>query len=144
VKRFTFPLETARAWRHRQLELEEGRLQRLFAERESILTAIRDLDDEVRKEEALLSAGILDGEQLASLDRFRHYVAAEKERLHGAVRACDQRIEEQRRRVTEARRHWELLDRLRGKALAQWNAADAREREQLAAELYLARCVRER
>jgi hypothetical protein len=144
MKRFAFPLETARSWRFRQLELEENRLQSLFAEREALLNSIRKLEEDLKDEEMLLTGALMEAGQLAALDRFRRFVTEQKARLTGAVRGCEQRIDAQRQRVTEARRHYELLDRLREKALSQWNAGNAREQEQLAGELYLARCVRER
>jgi hypothetical protein len=144
VKRFAFPLETALAWRFRQLELEEAQLQALFGEREAFLSAKRRLSHDLAKEETLLTGAIMNAEQLAALDRFRRHVAARNLRLDAAISECEQRIEAQRARVNEARRQHELLDRLRGKALAEWTAAEAREQEQLAAELYLARCVRDR
>ena len=49
---------------------------------------------------------------------------------------------EQLSRVIEARRKFELLDRLREAALNEWQAAVNKEQEDLAAELFLARSRR--
>ena len=46
--------------------------------------------------------------------------------------------------MCEARRQFQLVDRLREKALVQWRAQRSQEQEQLAADLYLARYARER
>jgi hypothetical protein len=46
--------------------------------------------------------------------------------------------------VIQARRDAELLERLKRKALAEWQAASDREQESLATELYLAKRVRQR
>ncbi len=49
---------------------------------------------------------------------------------------------EQRQQVMEARRQFELLDRLQQKAWHEWRAAGNKEQEDLAAELFLAKSVR--
>jgi hypothetical protein len=59
-------------------------------------------------------------------------------------RRCEARIIEQRNQVMEARRQFELLDRLRQKLYEEWRAAGNKEQEELAAELFLAKSVRER
>lgn len=144
MKRFVFPLETARTLRFRQLELEEAALQRLLAEREAIAARDRALECELRDEEKLLTAPRMASEQLAALDGFRKFTAVSKQRLAREMHGCDQRIAQQRLRMLEARRRFRLLEQLRDKKLSQWTAEQAREQEQLAADLYLARCARER
>jgi len=143
MKRFAFPLETARTWRLRRLEVEEIRLRQLYLERDGIQQRIRGLRQELADEEKLLSGGALEARELVALDDFRGHVRATEQRLNLEMRNCDQRIAAQKKQLVEARRHFELLDRLREKALLEWRAGHAREQEQLAAELYLARLARE-
>ena len=144
MKRFAFPLESVRQWRSRQLELEESRLQQVLAEREAIIARRRAMEEELKREVALLAAPGLDAGQLAALDAFRRYVGAQGHRMAIDMRGCEQRIEAQRKQVVEARRRFELLNRLRDKAARQWHADNDRELENTAADLYLARCARER
>src|SRR5581483_12514147 len=137
------PLETAREWRLRQLEVEEGRLRELFAERDLTRARSRALAEELEKEEMLAVTGAVVAEQLVALDAFRAHVREVQSRLALELRNCDQRIAAQKKQILEARRHYELLERLREKALLEWRAAHSREQEQIAAELYLARLARE-
>lgn len=144
MKQFSFPLESVRRWRFRQLETEQGRLEQLFGERDAIAARRRALEQELKQESRMLDAPGLKAGELAALDAFRRYVTVESHRLAAEKRACEQRIEIQRKQVLEARRQFELLNRLREKAAHQWRAEHARELENIAADLYLARCARER
>ncbi len=143
MKRFSFPLETARQWRNRQAELEELRLQQLFSERQRCADRRAALDEELANERRNISDRGVDARQLAALDRFCVFVAREQQRLAAAIADCERRIETQRAALMQARRAFELIDRLKDKALGQWNAAGAKEQEDLAAELYLMRRPRE-
>ncbi len=60
------------------------------------------------------------------------------------IAARNARSAEQRQRVIEARRQAELLDRLHDQACKAWSAASDKEQETLAADLFLAKAVRER
>jgi len=143
VKKFSFPLETARRWRERQAEMEEGRLQALFAEKRAIERRTAALADELLAEHRRIEDRSSEARELALLDAFRTWVNREKRRL-GALRAeCERRIAAQQAALVEARRRFQLVDRLKEKALVEWHAANAKEQEDLAAELYLARRVRE-
>ena len=144
MKRFSFPLESVRVWRFRQLESEEGRLRQVLNERDALITRRHAMEEELRKELGMLTAPGLEAEQLAALDAFRRYVGIEKRRLGGEIRECEQRIDAQRKQVVEAGRRFELLNRLREKAALKWRAENSRELENTAADLYLARCARER
>jgi len=62
--------------------------------------------------------------------------------LENRVRNAEAQAEQQRQKVVEARRQAELLEKLKGRALAEWQAASGREEETLASELYLANHVR--
>ncbi len=139
MKRFLFPLETARQWRNRQAEIEELRLQQLFVEKQRYQDRRGALDEELEKERRLVSDGPVDVRQFLALDQFGAFVSREQQRLSAAIADCERRIETQRAALMEARRRFELIDRLKEKALGEWSAAGAKEQEDLAAELYLMR-----
>jgi hypothetical protein len=55
----------------------------------------------------------------------------------------EEKIAAQRERVIEARRKFELLQRLQQSALLQWKAAFNKEQEEVASELFLAKMNRD-
>ena len=143
MKRFTFPLETARQWRNRQAEIQEMRLQQLVAEKQNIEDRRVALDEELDRERRRIGDGAIDVQRLASLDRYATFVTRDQHRLAAARADCERRIEAQRAVLMEARRAFQLIERLKEKALIEWQAAGAKEQEELAAELFLARRARE-
>jgi len=143
MKKFSFPLETARQWRERQAEMEDARLQALFAEKHAIERRMAALDGELQAEHRRIEDRSCDARELAMLDDFGTWASREKQHLSAAQGECEGRIAAQRAAVMEARRRFQLVDRLKEKALIAWHAANAKEQEDLAAELHLARRVRE-
>lgn len=143
MKRFQFPLERVRRWRLEQLNIEELKLQQARAERQALADAKQQVRDQLassRRE--VLAQRSMPGLELEYLDSFGLHV-------HERVRAFEIRehqseatVVEQRGRVLEARRQFELLERLREKALAKWKAAGDKEQETLAGELFLSRSTR--
>jgi hypothetical protein len=145
MKRFEFPLETVRRWRFEQVALEELKLRKILAERSAIVAARREIEDEgVRTARQVLEQSTVEPLELESLDSFRLYVRGRMRDFDHQERRCEARIIEQRNQVMEARRQFELLDRLRQKLYEEWRAAGNKEQEELAAELFLAKSVRER
>ena len=142
MKKFSFSLETARKWRERQAELEEIRLQALFAEKQAIEDRAASLQTELEAEHRRIEDTSFDGGELARLDGFRVWVMREKQRLGTSLADCAKRIEARRAALVEARRRFQLVERLKEKALLEWCKASAKEQEDLAAELYLARRAR--
>jgi len=142
MKKFTFTLETARRWRDHQAGVEELRLQALFAESQKIENRIGSLQTGLEAEHRRIEDTSFDARELAPLDAWRVWVNREKERLAGSLADCVKRIEAQRVALAEARRRFRLVDRLKEKALTTWRRAGAKEQEDLAAELYLARRAR--
>lgn len=140
MKAFRFPFDRVRQWRAQQLEIEEVRLQKLFADRQAIRAQRAALDEErLREERAVRAPGSAAAQDLAVLDAFGRYVVAEKKKLTEAEAGCATRIAAQQQQVTEARRRVELLDRLKEKRLAEWRLEFDREQENLAGELFLAK-----
>jgi flagellar export protein FliJ len=142
MKKFAFPLETARKWRARQAELEEVRLQLLLTEKQTLEERVASLQAELDREHRRIEDISFDAGELSRLDGFRVWVTREKQRLRNSVAECEKRIGAQRSELLEARRRFQLVDRLKEKALLDWSRAGAKEQEDLAAELYLARLGR--
>jgi hypothetical protein len=140
MQRFRFRLESVLAWRRLHLELEETKLQRLFGELRQVGLAGERLEEEKAQEErAVLYSPSVEARELAALESYRLHVAREKERLAKLRADCEGRIAAQRAQVLKAERDVRLLEKLREKRLAEWQAAGDREQEALASELFLAR-----
>ena len=140
MQRFRFPLEKVREWRGTQVELEEARLEKLLGERQQLEATLAQLDaGRVLEERAVLRMTRVSAEQLAALDYYRIYVEERKRQTQAQIAECGGRIARQRTRLMEARRNFQLLDRLKERRLAEWRLDFSREQEALAGELYLAR-----
>ena len=145
MKRFQFPLERVREWREKQVAVEEAKLQRLFREMSAISDARAELDAELEgNEQMLLHDPGVSALDLRALDAFRRYAKAERARIENLRADCARRIEEQRAAIMEARRRYQLLDRLKQRNLRLWTADMNRELEANAAEAYLAKWNAER
>lgn len=145
MKRFRFPLETARRWRLEQLSFQELKLRQILAEKQALESA----KQQIAREASLSTQGVLSQSsmlavELEELDSFRQYSRGRVQHFENQQKQCESRIIAQREKVMEARRQFELLDRLRQKAWNQWRAAGNKEQEELAAELFLAKSIRAR
>jgi len=140
MKRFNFPLDRVRRWRLEQLNVEELKLQQLRAEVESLAASKRLIQDELTATQRLvLGQASMRANELEALDSYRIY-------SRGRIRALENRewergtkVVEQRAKVIEARRQFELLEQLRKKSFGAWKTAADKEQEDLASELFLAR-----
>ncbi len=140
MKAFHFNLDRVRDWRARQLELEESALRRMLAERAALEARAEGLERERGEaRQAVAGSGSATGQDLAALDAFLRHAALEKRRLAEARAACLQRITVQQGQVLAARRRVEVIERLRERRRAEWQAASDREQENLAADLFLAK-----
>jgi len=143
MKRFVFGLESVLRWRRSLFEQEQNRLRALVAERDAIGLRLRELEQlRQRAERALLEAPAVTGGELAALESYRRRLSAERARRQEELAGCERRIQAQRERVVEARRRVRLLERLKERRYAEWEAEANRELEALAAESYLARWKR--
>ena len=146
MKRFDFPLERVRRWRSEQASLEELKLQQLIASRATGSGAVASgkIEDERAADRKCCRRLHSKRPNFISLDAYRLHVRQAASPIWTiAQRQCEAQIAKQRQRVIEARRQFELLDRLRNKALAEWRAGSNKEQEDLAAELFLAKSVRD-
>jgi hypothetical protein len=145
MKRFRFPLERVRQWRMEQAALEETKLEQLGAERDRLKAAKRQAEaDALESAREVLAQKSMEPFELTSLDSYRLHMRHRVREIEQLTSQCDQKIVNQRKRVVEARRQVELLDRLHDKAWNAWTAAAGKEQEDLAAEMFLARTIRER
>ena len=140
MKRFEFRLERVLDWRREQADVEEARLQPLFAERRHIQAERAQLETErAAADSAVVALREHSSTDLAALDAYRRHVRAAREKLDRREGDCGARILEQRRQVLVARRRFHLLERLKERARKHWQSDFDRELETLASEAFLAR-----
>jgi hypothetical protein len=140
MKAFEFRLERVRQFREKQLTLEESKLEGLLAELTQIEQQAARLDQDHRhNEKSVIGARSVSATELRAIDSFRQYVRIQHHVL--AERRSDslKRIEAQRNAILEARRKFELLNRLKDRRLQVWRAAMDLELELQATESYLAK-----
>ncbi len=143
MKRFEFRLQSVLDWRAHQLDLEKSRLQTLLAELAALDAALDRIAAETREgEREAMASG--DAQELAALGPFRDHQARERGRVLSRRSDCERRVREQRESVLEAERGVRLLEHLRDRKLADWNAEAAKELEGVAAESFLSRWAREK
>ncbi|MEO7144960.1 MAG: hypothetical protein ABI165_15795, partial [Bryobacteraceae bacterium] len=144
MKKFNFPLDRILQYRGNQVQLEESKLERLFATRGGIELRRRQLHlQRAENETALFASPSIASSELAALDQFRQFVDAQDHIMDRQLVQCDARIAAQRTRVLEARRQHQLLEKLRDKRAAHWQSECDRELEQQAAESFLAQWNRQ-
>jgi hypothetical protein len=145
MKRFQFPLDRVRRWRAGQAALEELKLEQL---REQV-TRLREDGRRIEAERAnsqreLLGQRTMEATDLQCLDEYRVHARNKMRGIENHALQVEAQASGQLRRVVEARRNAELLERLKQKALEEWQAASGREQENLATELFLAKRGRKR
>ena len=143
MKRFHFQLERVRRWRLEQLSLEELKLQQVRAERQRWPTPNSKFATScLHPGGNILALHLLCGQDLENLDSYGIHVHGRSGILRIVSSSGMRKLSEQRGRVLEARRQFELLDGLREKALVKWRAEGEKEQETLAGELFLSRSTR--
>ncbi len=145
MKAFRFPLDQVRLWRQEQADVEELKLQKIYAELQSLRHLARQVQAASDQAVRLVLGRIpIEAAGLANLDGFREHSRNRLKQIGEQIKLCQQRAEEQRLRLIEKRLQFELLDRLKKQARAEWRAGRDKEQEDLAAELYLAKRTRDR
>jgi len=145
MKRFQFSLDRVRSWRAGKAAFEGLKLEQLRESLEALKMERRNIDVERSSSEwAVLGQPSIEASELQSLDVYRSHARTRIRDIENRERQMEAQVEQQRQRVIIARRDAELLERLKRKALDEWQAASGREQETLAAELYLAKRVRRR
>jgi len=137
---FQFPLQKVLDWRRTQLELEEVRFKQQVA-------ALAELDGaRARLEAAGMQAELqvrdwseMRGGDLAALGSFRLDVKQRENQIAARRVECQKSLETQQRIMLEARRRSRLLERLKDRRLAEWQATRDRELEEIASDSFLAK-----
>jgi hypothetical protein len=144
MKKFAFPLDKVRTWRHTQVRLEEATLARLGMELQTLEHKVRSLADSVGEEGATLtqqqSATAL---EIAALEHYRSYAIQQGRKLLQAKHGVEQQIAQQKQVLLGRRRAAELLDQLRDQRHDEWTAAANKEIDQQAEESHTSRLLRE-
>ena len=139
MKSFDFPLEKVRQYREKQAQIEESKLERVYAGRRAVEARREALNrHRAETEKSLFATRSVNAAELAALDRWGRYVDEQNQLFARQLAQCDAEIAAQRARVVEARRQFQLLDKLKERRLAVWRTEYDRELEQQAAESYLA------
>jgi flagellar export protein FliJ len=145
VKRFDFPLERVRRWRREQASVEELKLQQFRSELDRVEASKREIEaDAARSAQQVFAQASIEPLELTSLESYRLHLRQRTRELENLERQFEARVVEQRNRVIEARRQFELLDHLHDKAFGEWRAAADKEYEDMASELFLAKSTRNR
>jgi hypothetical protein len=140
MKTFRFPLERVLAWRHAQLDREEQLLKQLRGSLAALENAGRELALALTRAAAgLPGLAPLDARDCFAMAGYQAHVRGQQQVLRARRRDCERRIEEQQERWLELRRQVRLLERLKERRLAEWQAGADREIEELAGESYLAK-----
>ena len=144
MKRFAFPLERIRQFRKTQIDLEYAKLQRLFEEVRVLDASVASLHSTVDEARSPILASAtkgqaLYGSDLARIDDYQLYAKQQAEILGKQKQQLLKRVEAQRERLVEARKSFSLLDKLKDRALENWQQEYNKELETLASELYLAK-----
>ena len=140
MKTFHFALNRVLDWRRQQLDLEQIKLEPLMAElllREAQAGQCEAERRELRRPVA--SAASVEAQDLAAAERYWLHLGGQAKRLAAELAACQERILQQRARITGARQRLRLLEQLEQLRRKEWQEDVSREQEALAAELFLAR-----
>lgn len=106
--------------------------------RQSLIDRMELLRCERRESDAALVRCLtVSAQELAAVESARQWIKSETTRLLSRLRETDKQIEQQRARVVQARRNYELLQRLKERALHKWQQEADRELDQLAADVFL-------
>jgi flagellar export protein FliJ len=143
MKSFRFSLDTALHWRETQLQLEDEKLSRLFAELERLQS--RKAENEQARRAASksqLQRGELPGSDYRAFGAYLVGLDFKADLLRAEVTTCSQRIEQQQSACIAARRAVKLLELLKEKQRKLWQREADLALETAATESHLARRVR--
>jgi flagellar biosynthesis chaperone FliJ len=140
VKRFRFRLESVLRWRQTLASIEEDKLRKLYSGLRDLERSRAEMENLRRRIPGELAgrSGVT-GAELTALDTYLRRLAAVEQDLRERKARIEEQIRVQRQAVFEAHRQVRLLERLRARRLAEWEAELARDTERVAADNYLAR-----
>jgi flagellar export protein FliJ len=137
---FRFPLQKALDWRQSQLELAEARVEQQLAALASLDRARLELETAGNRTELQVRQfQPLAGGDLSALGSFRLALKARERDLATKRVECRNELAVRQADMLEARRRCRLLEKLKERRSAEWQAGRDRELEELATDSYLAR-----
>jgi hypothetical protein len=137
---FRFRLERVLKVRRTQMELEKAHLEQRLGDLRSVERARAELQAAGHRAEVQVRAwNPVYGMDLLSLDFYRGAVRSQDQMLAARAAEAARSVAEQQNKLMEAQRRCRLLERLRDRRLAEWEAARDRELEEFASEAFLAR-----
>ncbi len=137
---FRFPLQKVLDWRRTQLELEEANFRKQMAAVAELDRQAAEIEAAGRRTEALVRTwNPVAGTDLEALDRYRQYVKTRELEMQVPRQDARRRLAAQQQVMLEARRRLRLLEKLKDRRRAEWQAAFDKELEEMAAESFLAR-----
>ena len=143
MKRFQFHLASVRDYRRQRLEMEEVKLQSIFAQRQALDFETSRLDREAAEtRNSIVMTVSAESQNLAAMDAYLSYLGLAKKKHTAKINDCRIRIVEQQRLIVEARRGVRLIEILEERRHREWRMGVEREQENLSSELYLARWKR--
>ncbi len=141
---FRFPLERVLAWRRTQLEIEQARYRQKVTAVAALDHARAELEASgIQAEVQVREWNRVAGADLAALGGFRRAIRVKEEQVAKRRAESAEAADAQLKLMLEAQRRCRLLERLKERREAEWDAANERDLEQLATESYLARFTRE-
>ncbi len=140
MKSFHFRLEKVLEWRRTQLELEENNFRKQVAALAELDRQAAEIEAAGQRSEAIVRTwNPVAGGELEALDRFRLHVKARELEMEIPRGEARRRLAAQQEVMLEARRRLRLLEKLRARRVAEWQAACDKELEEMASESFLAR-----
>jgi broad specificity phosphatase PhoE len=145
VKQFEFRLGALLRVRKSLLEAEEQRLQNLIGQQASLKQQRQRIHEEAKEEgESLVRRTAVSGAILACYANYQASARVRSDQITKEIGELDGVIQDQRLKVRKADIQVQVLQRYRDRCFKQWQAEANKEVEQLGAESYLSRFVRER
>jgi len=145
MKAFSFPLARVLDLRHKQVQIEELKLEGMLVECRRLKLEIERLRSEASgSAQALLSQRILLAVELQALSFFRTWTEQQCAVLGEQLLNWEKLASEQRVRLNHVRQEERLVEKLRERRRAEWEVGWHRELEEQALESFLSRWNRER
>lgn len=142
MKKFQFRLEAVARWRAATLESAENKYRALVAEEARTHREIEQLEEATARERRSVSENRrISGTQLAYLHEFQVFAGREMVRLTTQKAEIAKQMEAQFQVVLQERQGVQLLEKLRERALAEWNVEFQKDLQLTADEAYSARLL---
>lgn len=145
MTRFRFPLERVLEWRKLQMRAEEEKLSLLQQRLDMVVSRISALASaELKSEWGLRKMVAVPGSDLHALSAFQDRARKLREALDAEKKQCDKLIAAQRTRLLRARKDFRVIEKLKERRLDAWQYLSERELEEVAADAYNSKLIRDR